>query len=209
MNKYIDKLNNLEAKHRKYDLKSTKYTVVVLDCKSFIKSAYKNLHLKRPNDEFFKDVLVDAVHNLIENKFNILYGYVLDSKIAVILRGKDVTANDLSKFPYTVWDAASARISLVLNKKVTFDFTELYFSNIYGIVNYFYYMQEYLNVKFLDDYCDYIMKNPNDTFYVQPWQTNGIGIYFEPDSVAETWVITDVGLPTKDAYKSFIKTLLT
>ena len=186
------------------------YMIARLDGRGFSKLTAEILKLNKPFDDMFRDWMVEVTESLVKNSgLNIVYAYTQSDEISLLFRLDETAFNrKIRKYNSLLAGLASAKMSMLVRRVVTFDCRMLALPNLDKVADYFVWRQEDCNRNTLNGYCYWTLRNEgksarevtrtlsskgvafkNELLFehginyndVEAWKKRGIGIYFKTE----------------------------
>ncbi len=186
------------------------FMVARLDGRGFSKLTAETLKLDKPFDDRFRDWMIEVTKSLVNNSgFNIVYAYTQSDEISLLFRLDENAFNRrIRKYNSLLAGLASAEMSMLIGRVVTFDCNMTAFPKMSQVTEYFRWRQEDCNRNTLNGYCYWTLRkegksarevtriltgkgvafknellfehgiNYND---VEAWKKRGVGIYFKTE----------------------------
>ena len=153
--------DELDEQMRKYEcltdvlITPGTYMVVRLDGRGFTKlTKHSDLQLSRPFDKRFNDAMVAALKALMDDGFNVVYGFTQSDEISILLHLGDSTFNRKERKIITSHGStASANFTHAIGKPGPFDGRISQLPNIERVVDYFRWRQQDSIRNCLSAYC--------------------------------------------------------
>ena len=136
------------------------YIAARLDGRSFTRLTKEICKFEAPFDERFRDMMIAAVHTLMERSgFRIVYGYTESDEISLLFHPEEKTfSRKVRKLNTTLAGEASAAFSLLLGQAATFDCRIIPLPNLKRVADYFAWRQEDSHRNSLNAHCYWMLR---------------------------------------------------
>ncbi len=225
------------------------YCIARIDGRGFTKLTKEKHPFKVPFDPIFRDYMIETTKHLMSCGFNIIYGFTQSDEISLLFSYQSQTfSRKHRKYLSILAGEASAKFSLLLNDIAVFDCRLSHLPSKKIVIDYFRWRSEDARRNSLNAHCYWRLREDQfsklaatqkimhltlnekhallseygiDAKNLPPWQTHGIGLYFEqiqkegfnPKDNTTTLVlrkqlVTNLELPHQADYDQFILNIL-
>ena len=157
------------------------YIAARLDGRSFTRLTKEICKFEAPFDERFRDMMIAAVHTLMERSgFRIVYGYTESDEISLLFHPEEKTfSRKVRKLNTTLAGEASAAFSLLLGQAATFDCRIIPLPNLKRVADYFAWRQEDSHRNSLNAHCYWALRRDGLSKQAATDQLTGKSVAFK------------------------------